>query len=156
MSLTNNMVYSVHRIPLWVYKLAGEATWIIMAGHTDDKDQCHRSPDEIGLVWSVSSVSQYLCLDFACWVIRHFTFLHSFPHAFVGLGSRVILWHRVLPRPPRQSESRSPFSTLLCHWALVPLTGIYAVLPPDWQLLERTMSFVHPCSPGPQSTVSYC
>lgn len=108
--------YSPH-----VYEIE-ESAGIIMAGRMSDKDQCCRSPGETGLVWSPSSMSQDLCLDFTCWVICHFTFLYPFPHTFLALGVHVTLWQPGPPHPPHQNEFRNPFSMLLCHPAWVSRT----------------------------------
>ena len=100
-----------------------------------------KSPGEVGIVWSVMPVSQDIRLDFTCWGICHFTFLHPFPDAFLALRSCVTLWLPFLPCQPRQNELWNPFSVLLCLCALAALV-ICAVLSPGWCLLECTVSLL--------------
>lgn len=59
-------VCSAHGIPFQVHSLAGEAAWVLMADNTNGKEQRHKSPGEVGTVWSVIPVPQDGRFGFAC------------------------------------------------------------------------------------------
>lgn len=102
-----------------------------MAGCASGKDRCCGSPGETGLVRSVSCVTRPVFI-FYFWVIFHFTFLHPFPYILLGL----LLQHPVTAPPSPSACVMEPLLHILCHYAFIPLTVVYALLPPDWQLLE--------------------